>query len=232
MRVAAIVDPILGDNRDSPFPRLDIRMSHLLHVVGSPRAQRSASHDVANAFIAAWQSGDPEATLDTLDVWHTALPEFDGVALGAKYAALEGRERTAEEKQVWDEIGALAARFRDADLIVFSVPMWNVGIPYRLKHLIDVVSQKDLLFTFDERGLQGLLTDTRAVTIAARGAPLGGATEHQNAYMRSWCDMVGIRECHDVIIEKTLFGLDVDTQARQTACDEAVALVATMRGER
>ncbi|MGI4857913.1 MAG: FMN-dependent NADH-azoreductase [Janthinobacterium lividum] len=204
-------------------------MSHLLHVVGSPRGQRSASHEVADAFIEAWRSGESGATIDTLDVWRTALPEFDGVALGAKYAALEGRERTVEEKRVWDDIGALAARFQRADVIVFSVPMWNFGIPYRLKHLIDVVSQKDLLFSFDERGLQGLLTGARAVTIAARGAPLGDAIEHQNAYMRSWCEMVGIREHHDVIIEKTLFGPQIDTQARQTARDEAVALAGSMR---
>ncbi|MGI4856429.1 MAG: FMN-dependent NADH-azoreductase [Janthinobacterium lividum] len=204
-------------------------MSHLLHVVGSPREQRSASHEVANAFIEAWQAGNPDATLDTLDVWRTALPEFDGAALGAKYAALEGRERTAAEKQVWDEISALAARFQKADLIVFSVPMWNFGIPYRLKHLIDVVSQKDLLFSFDERGLQGLLTHARAVTIAARGAPLGDAIEHQNAYMRSWCDMVGIREHDDVVIEKTLFGPEIDAQSRQSARDEAVALAGKIR---
>ncbi|MCY0386152.1 NAD(P)H-dependent oxidoreductase [Robbsia sp. Bb-Pol-6] len=204
-------------------------MSHLLHVISSPRGQRSASHEVANAFIEAWQAGEAGATLDTLDVWQTPLPEFDGVALGAKYAALEGRERTAEEKQAWDEIGALAARFQKADMIVFSVPMWNFGIPYRLKHLIDVVSQKDLLFSFDERGLQGLLTHTRAVTIAARGAPLGAAIEHQNAYIRSWCEMVGIREHDDVIIEKTLFGPQVDAQARRTARDEAVALAGKMR---
>ncbi|MGI4982111.1 MAG: FMN-dependent NADH-azoreductase [Janthinobacterium lividum] len=204
-------------------------MSHLLHVVGSPREQRSASHEVADAFIEAWRSGESGATIDTLDVWRTALPEFDGVALGAKYAALEGRERTVGEKRVWEDISALAARFQKADVIVFSVPMWNFGIPYRLKHLIDVVSQKDLLFSFDERGLQGLLTGARAVTIAARGAPLGDAIEHQNAYMRSWCEMVGIHEHHDVIIEKTLFGPQIDTQARQTARNEAVALAASMR---
>jgi len=199
-------------------------MSHILHVVSSPRGQRSASKEVADHFLAAWQTQYPDDTVDTLDVWQTPMPAFDGEALGAKYAALEGRERTPAEKQVWDDIAALAERFRQAQLIVFGVPMWNYGIPYQLKHLIDVVSQKDLLFSFDERGLQGLLTSTKAITIAARGAELGGMIEHQNGYMATWCKMVGIREHHDIVIEKTLYGPDADKQARQAANDAAVAL--------
>ena len=202
-------------------------MLHLLHVESSPRKQRSASIEIAHAFIDAWKSKHSGATVDTLDVWNTALPEFDGEALGAKYAGVEGRERTPAERQVWTEIEALAERFKRADVIVFSVPMWNFGIPYRLKHLIDVVSQKDLLFTFDDRGLNGLLNGRKVVVIAARGAQLD-RTEHQVSYMASWSEMVGIDEQHTVIVEKTLYGPEVDTQGRNAAKAEAVALASTI----
>lgn len=66
----------------------------ILHIVGSPRGERSASTEVAHALINAVQSTHAGSTCDTLDVWHTTLPEFDGPALDAKYAALEGRTRT------------------------------------------------------------------------------------------------------------------------------------------
>ena len=196
----------------------------LLHVIGSPRGARSASLEVADSFITAWLAAHGNATVDTLDVWDTELPEFDSYALGAKYAALEGRDRTPEEVEVWDAITALANRFRHAQLIVFSVPMWNFGIPYRLKHLIDVVSQKDLLFTFDERGLQGLLTGVKGVTISARGAELGAFAEHQGAYMSTWYEMVGIKEHHDIVVEKTLYGSEVDAKSRAAGRDAAVDL--------
>ena len=201
---------------------------HLLHVIASPRGPRSASREVADAFVTAWRELHSEGTVDTLDVWHTVLPEFDGAALGAKYAALEGRERTAQEVEVWGAITALAERFRKAQLIVFSTPMWNFGIPYRLKHLIDVVSQKDLLFSFDERGLQGLLTGTKGVTIAARGAELGEFPEHQESYLSTWYQMVGIKEHHDIVAEKTLYGPDIDAQSRQAACKAAIELAQTL----
>jgi FMN-dependent NADH-azoreductase len=202
-------------------------MPHLLYIESSPRKQRSASIEVANAFITAWQAQHAIATVDTLDVWNTALPEFDGAALDAKYAGIQGFERTPEQKQAWAQISELAQRFIQADIILFGVPMWNFGIPYKLKHLIDVVSQKDLLFTFDERGLNGLLDGRKVVVIAARGAPLDRA-EHQVAYLTTWSEMVGIDEQYNIVIEKTLMGPDIDAESRRASIQTALKLAAEL----
>ncbi len=208
-------------------------MPHLLHIESSPRKQRSASIEVANAFITAWKARHSQATIDTLDVWSTPLPAFDGEALGAKYAALEGVERSAEQRKVWTDIEALGQRFHRADVIVVSVPMWNFGIPYRLKHLIDAVSQKDVLFTFDERGLLGLLGGRKAVVVAARGVALGenfpaAEFDHQTRYLTMWARMVGITEVHTVSVEKTLFGPEADAASRAQAKAEAASLAASI----
>ena len=40
---------------------------HLLHIEGSPRKQRSASIDVAHAFIDAWKQRHADGSVDTLD---------------------------------------------------------------------------------------------------------------------------------------------------------------------
>ena len=206
-------------------------MPHLLHIQSSPRHQRSASIGVAQAFIDAWTARHPQSSIDTLDVWATPLPEFDGEALGAKYAALEGNPRSPEQVKVWADIEALGQRFHRADLIVISVPMWNFGIPYRLKHLIDAVSQKDVLFTFDERGLLGLLGGRKAVVVAARGVALGenfpaAEFDHQTRYLTMWARMVGITEVHTVLVEKTLFGPEADAASRAQAKAEAASLAA------
>lgn len=205
----------------------------LLHIVASPRGERSASTEVAHAFIDAIQSLHADSICDTLDVWQTTLPSFDGAALGAKYAALEGRTRSDEQRAVWEVIEALGARFHTADLIVFSVPMWNLGIPYRLKHLIDVVSQKDVLFTFDERGLLGMLSGRKVVVIGARGVAMAApgtapTVDFQNDYMAAWADMVGITDFHSVHVDKTLFGPEKDTVSRALACDQARALAKSL----
>jgi FMN-dependent NADH-azoreductase len=206
---------------------------HLLHVEGSPRKQRSASIQVARTFIEAWRAHHPGGTVDTLDVWNTELPAFDGPAIDAKYAGLAGQALTPEQMRAWTAIRTLAERMHRADVLLFSVPMWNFGIPYRLKHLIDAVSQKDVLFTFDERGLVGTLTGKKMIVVAARGIALGPEYppeifDHQTAYMATWGRMVGITECHVVAVEKTLYGPEADTASRAAAGDEAVRLAATL----
>ena len=112
-------------------------MSTLLYVESSPRKQRSASIAVARAFLEAYRAAHPTDTIDTLDVWSTPLPEFDGAVLSAKYAGIAGTELSVHEAHAWADIRALAARFTRADKYLFSVPMWNYSIPYKLKHLID-----------------------------------------------------------------------------------------------
>ncbi len=204
-------------------------MPHLLHIECSPRKQRSASIEVAHAFIETWRVRHPQGSVDTLDVWATALPEFDGAAMEAKYAGLEGRVRSADEARVWSEIESLGQRFHRADVILFSVPMWNFGIPYRLKHLIDATTQKDTLFTFDERGLLGLLGGRIMVMVAARGVALGddfpaAIYDHQVSYMAMWARMVGITAVHNVTVDKTLFGPEADVASRTQAKLKAQAL--------
>jgi FMN-dependent NADH-azoreductase len=205
---------------------------HLLHVIGSPR-KRSASHQVANAFVEAWTKKHADASIDELDVWSVDLPAFDGPVIEAKYAGLEGRSLDAEQAAAWQTVRALADRFRQADVILFSVPMWNFGIPYRLKHLIDVISQKDVLFTFDENGLNGTLGGRKVVTIAARGVQLGpdfppDSYDFQTTYMAMWARMVGITDICTISVEKTLFGPEADTESREAASAEARDLANTI----
>lgn len=212
-------------------------MTHLLSIEASPRQQRSASIEVAQTAIAAWREADPALSIDTLNVWTTPLPEFDGPAMEAKYAGLSGTPLTSEQQKVWSEIRALAYRFHKADALVLAVPLWNFSIPYKLKHLIDAVSQKDLLFTFDERGLNGTLVNRKALLVLARGldytadGPVPAERyDFQKPYLEAWLRFIGITEIETVIVEKTLFGPEADRAARDEAKEMARAIAEKMAG--
>ena len=205
----------------------------VLYIEASPRKDRSASIEVANAFLDALRTDNPDTQIDVLDLWAHQLPEFDGPTLQAKYAGLEGVERTTAQQTAWDAINVIGDRIKAVDLLLFSVPMWNWGIPYKLKHLIDFVSQKDVLFTFDERGLNGLLTNHRAVCIYARGIAYGADSDlaswdQQRPFMETWLASVGVPTIDTVLVEKTLLGPDVDKQARDAAKKAAQALAKTI----
>ena len=199
-------------------------MAHVLYIEGSPRKARSASIEVAHAALAAWRSVDSTLTVDTLDVWSSELPDFNGAAMEAKYAGLAGRQLTDEQASAWSSIRKLVGRFHSADALVLSAPLWNFGVPYKLKHLIDVVSQKDLLFSFDERGFGGLLRGRTALLICARGLDYSpsaytpaGTYDFQKPYLETWLRFIGISNIATVTVEKTLFGPEVDDAARAAA---------------
>ena len=204
----------------------------VLYIEASPRKERSASIEVANAFLDTLRTENPATQIDVLDLWAHQLPEFDGPALQAKYAGLEGVERTTAQQAAWDAINVMGDRIKAADLLLFAIPMWNWGIPYKLKHLIDFVSQKDVLFTFDERGLNGLLTNHRAVCIYARGIAYGADSalanwEQQRPFMETWLASVGVPTIDTVLVEKTLLGPEVDGQSRDAAKKASQALAKT-----
>ena len=201
----------------------------VLNIISSPRGQRSASLKVATRFVEALSERVPGLEIDELDVWKANLLPFDGAALDAKYADLTGVDMTTEQKAVWRQIDELGSRFRTADIILFSVPMWNFGVPYRLKHLIDMVSQRGVLFAFDANGMRGLLTTSKVVVCASRGVALGPdypteQFDHQVAYLQTWARMVGIKEFHVVLNEATLGGADVANQNLAAGLAQASSL--------
>jgi FMN-dependent NADH-azoreductase len=206
-------------------------MPTLLHIESSPRKKRSASLDVARAYLDAYRDAHPDHRIDVLDLWSVEMPEFDGDALDAKYADLSGTPLSENQQQAWTNIRELARRLHDADTLLFSVPLWNFSIPYKLKHFIDVVSQRGILFSFDERGLQGLLKDKKAVVIYARGLDysVGSSTpahsfDFQRPFMEAWLRSVGVSDVKSIVVEKTLLGPEVDYASRQAAREQAMAL--------
>lgn len=189
-------------------------MPSLLHVEASPRKQRSASREVAEAFISAYADIHPGTRLNTLDLWTTPLPEFDEHIMQAKYAGLGAMPLSEEQTEAWNRLRDLAQLLHDADVLVFSIPMWNFSIPYKLKHFIDLVSQKGILFSFDpEHGFSGHLRNKKAFVTYARGldySPLSATPaseyDYQSPFFEKWLKFVGIEEVQTLVIEKTLYG--------------------------
>ncbi|WP_085584350.1 MULTISPECIES: FMN-dependent NADH-azoreductase [unclassified Pseudomonas] len=207
-------------------------MTTLLHIECSPRKQRSASLETARHFIHRFQQHRPQTEVETLDLWSLPLPEFDEEAMNAKYAGLNGTPLTPAQQTAWDGLKALAAQLHRADVLVLSVPLWNFSIPYKLKHFIDLVSQKDILFSFDpERGLQGLLEGKTAVVAYARGMDFSAGSltpadtfDFQKPYVEAWLNFIGVTDVHGLTVEKTILGEDVDRASRSVAAQQARAL--------
>ncbi|MFC4276869.1 FMN-dependent NADH-azoreductase [Achromobacter aloeverae] len=182
----------------------------LLNIVSSPRGPASASVAVAEAFIDAYRKARPGLEVDTLDVWNEDLPEFDSLAIGAKYKQVSKARLTGYELSVWARIETLARRFKEADRILLGVPMWNFGYPYKLKQLIDLVSQRGRLFSFDGVAYGPLLEIPRALVVHVRGQSVDEGADasnpgfaHQADYIQFWLKFIGVREVRSLTVEHT-----------------------------
>jgi FMN-dependent NADH-azoreductase len=180
----------------------------LLEIQSSPRGESSDSIALTQSFIEACRNADASIIVDTLNVWHESLPEFDYEAIGAKYKAVKHATMTEAESSVWERIQSLIQRFQSADRIVLGTPMWNFGLPYKLKHLIDLVAQRNYLFTYDGKQYGPLLNVKKAIVVYTRGSrfledsPIPPSRfDHQATYLDFWLRLVGVRDLRSVIVD-------------------------------
>jgi FMN-dependent NADH-azoreductase len=176
-------------------------MTKLLHISASPRGERSESLAIARTFVAEFREAHPEIEVETFDLWDGTLPAFGPDAAAAKMAVFAGEEPAGDG---WKNAVDTFRRFDDADLYLFSVPMWNHGVPYILKQFIDVVSQPGLVFGFDpSAGYTGLLSGKRAAVIYTsavygpeRGPSFG--TDFQATYLGDWLRWAGVSDVEEI----------------------------------
>ena len=144
-------------------------MPKLFHLLCSPRAD-SESLAAARVFLDRFRKARPDWDIDEMNLWRDHLPEFEGYILEAKYARIGGKSFTESQRDAFAIAERMAVRFALAERVLISTPMWNFGIPYKLKHWIDVISQPGLTFRFDPaRGYLPLVKDRPTVVILASG---------------------------------------------------------------
>ena len=203
-------------------------MTRLLFIKASPRSAASRSVTVAESYLEALRAKDPALEVDTIDLWEEDLPPFDGNRANAKLNVITGTAQSATQQTAWDQITAIAQRFIAADHYLLAVPMWNGGIPYRLKQYIDIIHQPGLLFGLNpETGYFGLLKDKRATLVLTSGAyaqhfpsPAFGV-DHHSTYLKDWLNQAGVTEIEEIRYQPTL--LVADPEAAFAAARRAAA---------
>ena len=114
-------------------------MKKLLHIIATPRTDESRTLKVSKVFLENFVKKYPACKVEEINVATEKLPELTVKRLDGKYALLGGKDLTAELRKAWEEILKYIKQFLSADAYLISTPMWNFGIPYKLKHYIDVI---------------------------------------------------------------------------------------------
>ena len=193
----------------------------------SPRGARSHSSKIANQYLEQAKKNVPDLEIRHINLWDESLPEFNGEMLNAKYSVISGENPSGDQESAWAGVKEIFDTFNDADHYLFSVPMWNFNIPYKLKHYIDIVTQPGMSWSYNpDDGYKGLMTDKTATVIYATGDGYSEGTgfesyDLQKPYVNLWLTFIGFKKIDKVIIDRTLF--DAET-AEKKALDVALKL--------
>lgn len=198
----------------------------LLHINASPRGADSHSLALVERFIDLLGQGRA-LEVDRIDLFAEDLPPFGTLATGAKMALFAGRDQSEAETAAWEAIRRIFDRFAAAETYVLNVPIWNNGIPYVLKHYVDLVTQPGWSFGFDpDTGYTGLMGGRKAVIVHASGVwhdTIQGnfGSDFSTPYLVDWLKLIGVTEIAHLRVQPTVLTGDLASTRLAAEADAA-----------
>src|SRR5690348_9724793 len=205
--------------------------TRLLHVIATPRGLASNTARVSNCLIEALQDEDDDLDVRTLDLFRADLPSVAGKNIESKYRLMTGQAIEDDAaKASWNHIEQTIEQFMAADVYLFTVPMWNLGIPYVLKYYIDAIVQPGYLFRYTPDGqVEGLVKNKTMLLVISSGSdytsqPMA-AFNFVESYLRAIFGFVGLTDVHVFHANGMDMGPDMRKAGQRSAMAEARAFV-------
>ncbi len=183
-------------------------MPTLLQIDTSSRGDYSVSRHLTKAFTEAWQAKHPGGTVIYRDLNATELTFVDMNWIGGAYTSPD--QHTPEHKQALKLSDDLIAELKAADEVVVGAPMYNFGVPARLKAWVDHIVRVGITFSVGPNGYQGLLADKprkAAFLIASGGNYAPGAPaekyNQESPYLQSIFGFLGITDTQVIFAGST-----------------------------
>ncbi len=196
--------------------------TQLLHVICTPRGLASNTARVSNCLLEALHDQDDELVVTSLDLFHADLPSVAGKNIETKYRLMTGQDLDEEAQDSWRQIEKTIEQFLAADVYLFTVPMWNLGIPYVLKYYIDAIIQPGYLFRYNEMGIaEGLVHGKKMICVTSRGGDYSSDMmrpyDFVEPYLRTIFGFVGITDVTFFNAQPMDVSLDIRRAAQKSA---------------
>lgn len=186
-------------------------MAIVLDLYALPRAQKSRTRKLRDAFFEAYLDNNPGTQRIEVDLVKDVdkLPAWDEWDVQTKFEMVYGEGNLDEEMAArWNALARWTDQLHQANLVVITCPMWNFSIPWHMKRWIDAVVQARLTFEVDRKKgeIKGLLTGRPCVLITTRdgayppGTPYA-AMDFQLPYLKTVLGVIGLGPFHELIGE-------------------------------
>ena len=74
------------------------------------------------------------------NLWKNPLPTYNLDHVTSKFNLIRDPD-IAEDQSVFEDVSVLTEELNRQDILLLSTPMWNLTVPYMVKHYIDIVVQ-------------------------------------------------------------------------------------------
>lgn len=139
-----------------------------------------------------------------------------------------GEPKTEAQQKALELSNQLIGEVNNSDVLVFGVPMYNLGIPAQLKTYIDYLNRVGVTFRYTANGPEGLITGKKAIVILAYGGIYKDSpTDLAKLYMQTVLNFIGITEVEFVYAEGIGYGPEAVEKAQQSAKAELDRIAAS-----
>lgn len=123
-------------------------MARLLHVDSSALTVGSVSKEIADTFRKTWQDAHPDGEITHRDLGRNPVPALEEAGIHAGFVPAE--QHTPEQAAAFALRTELVDEVLGADAYLFTVPMYNWGVPATFKAWLDQIILSGRTVTFDQ----------------------------------------------------------------------------------
>lgn len=184
-------------------------MKNVLVIKSSILASNSQSSQLVDYF-----KSKISANITEHDFGANPLPYYDlDAATGTR-----GEPKTETQQKALELSNKLIGEVNNSDVIVFGVPMYNLGIPAQLKTYIDYLNRAGVTFRYTENGPEGLIKGKKAIVVLTHGGIYkDGPADLAKLYMQTVLNFIGITDVEFVYAEGIGYGPEAVEKAQESA---------------
>ncbi len=178
-------------------------MQRLLRIQSSLFNGQGQSSGLVDSFVKKWQTENPGSTVVTRDLAENPVPHLNQARFQAFLTP--PADQTAEQRDVVNYSDTLIQELKDADVIVFGIPMYNFNVPSGLQAWFDHIARAGITFRYTANGPEGLIKGKKVYVIFSRGG-IYGEEHSQSRFVRQILSFIGLDDVEFIYAEGLAMG--------------------------
>jgi len=204
-------------------------VEQILFITANPKTtEESTSLSLGQEFLKAYKEAKPEDEVIVIDLYDADIPEIDYELMDVIGKLKMGKPlgtMIEQTRKRFERYNQLTDQFVNADKYIFVTPMWNLGLPPRVKTYIDTIFVVGKTFKYTAKGPEGLLKTKKCLHLHASGGfHSKDPMNHSDSFLRDVFKFMGVDDFRSLIVE----GHAAVPDRAQTIIKEAYAKIPSL----